>query len=552
MNIFEEFVEELKQENLLEDTVCKSKGDGKKQSESSEHEGKDDVTKENDSLETESTDSADEGGDEDSVTPEDCEGEDLADEEVSDSSDERGFELTLDKKEGEEQGFEVANAQGFEIKELSESEGDEETEVEDKDAHRQRLTDNVSSLQMVDHILAGVQREQMRARPEVFDSLPAKKALHKFFEAFNKVEDSEATPEEFALVKEIELWHSTLLDIDAKMRVADLRRYCESTKPALSSQAMISMLRFYRNSPYSEDVRCKFDLVATRLFTKDIGDGKRGLIFERAELIEYIKELYANWASTPLYSEDEQDEDIISFGGKFDEYVEEALDVTSFDDLIKQGFFKRLKLFKKKNDENFFAPIVLTAAIECNVGIGNHYVDLIEEERARVKLENRGNANAGDLNAESKSSQLARLLSEGETSDEKESRKFSLDFLDTNAFKLGLGIIAFALVSFFVWVLFLSGSQTIPTVPKGPGTESTLNMEGASFEKYLSEATVKGTTLYGMTSSAWSDLSESEKENVLRDVLKFGKEKGYIKVRLLLSPSMPAGFASRGGINVVE
>ena len=46
---------------------------------------------------------------------------------------------------------------------------------------------------MVDHIYSGVEREQMRAKPDPFDHIPVKKALHKFFEAYEELDSPETT-----------------------------------------------------------------------------------------------------------------------------------------------------------------------------------------------------------------------------------------------------------------------------------------------------------------------------------------------------------------------
>ena len=586
MNIFEEFVEELKQENLLEDTVIDTESesddksddallkDEKKVSESSDDKVEDgEEVKSKDDSEELSVD------DDDLVLVE----SEPNSEKVDENSEEgNGFELDLDESDSEvidgsvtEENKEKEEIADDDLVEKSDSEeGDsEESAVEEeadtkqkkdepnneKDAYKQRLTDRVSSLQMVDHILSGVQREQMRTRPEVFDSLPVKQALHKFFEAFSGLELSETTPEESELLKEIEVWHSALLEVDKKVSVANLRRYCESTKPPLSSQASLSLARFYRNSPYTEEVRCKFDLVATRLFTKDIKGNKREMVFERDELIEHIKELYADWASVPLYSEDEDDSEIVLAAFKFEDFIAEAAKVEKFDDLIKKGFFKRIKLFKKKTNENFFAPLLVTAAVESNVVIGNRYVDLIEDERllsdSNDIVSKYGESDDHEFaEATSKSLQLAELLSEGGkiSSAESRARDIGQSFFTSKVAYIALGVLAFAAVSIFIWNMFLSGSDQITKDLPGASAGKLISIDDVEFKEYITSPTVKGKTLYAVTTASWDTLVLHEREKTLKDIFDAGKTKGYTKVQLSDDEGSAIGFASKSGINVVE
>ena len=593
MNIFEEFVEELKQENLLEDTVTDSKSEQGDKSKDSLLKDKNDEKAKKESSETkDENDPADEAEDGTKSESEDStvmsvEDEDLVlvendasseklDESGNDNEGNNDFELDIDES-ADEDALETDEEAGVFEKEdyVDVNEPKEETNKEpvvtkairdftksdpnkEKEAYRQRLVDNVSGLQMVDHILSGVQREQKRMRPEPFDSLPVKQALHKFFEAFYELDVPETTTEESELLKEIEIWHSALLDIDKKISVADLRRYCESTKPPLSAQASLSLVRFYRNSPFSEDVRAKFDLVATRLFTKEIEDGKREMVFERDELIEHVKELYADWASTPLYSEDEDDSEIVLAAFKFEDFIDEAAKVAKFDDLIKKGFFKRIKLFKKKTNENFFAPLLVAAAVESNVVIGNRYEDLIEEERLRAdskKIDSKYGETEDQAvsEAKSKSSQIAELVNKGkQSSAESVANSVRQGFLNTKISYIVLGALAFIVVSLLVWNLFLGGGSPDRKDLPGPAAGRAISIDDASFKEYIASPTIKGKTLSVVATSSWDGLALEEREKTLKEILDGGKTRGYSKVRVSNSGGNVVGFASKSGINVVE
>jgi len=51
----------------------------------------------------------------------------------------------------------------------------------EKEYFRKRAMDEVTGLQMVEHVLSGVEREQMKTVPKPYDDLPVKLALHDFF-----------------------------------------------------------------------------------------------------------------------------------------------------------------------------------------------------------------------------------------------------------------------------------------------------------------------------------------------------------------------------------
>src|SRR5436190_1575160 len=132
--------------------------------------------------------------------------------------------------------------------------------VNEKEYFRKRAMDEVTGLQMVDHVLAGVEREQMKLVPKPYDDLPVKLALHDFMQVAHETSTTEHAQSEFRLMQETENWCSALSHRDKHITIAHLRRHCETTRPPLSAQALIALARFYRNSPYSESVRSKFEL----------------------------------------------------------------------------------------------------------------------------------------------------------------------------------------------------------------------------------------------------------------------------------------------------
>jgi len=638
MNIFEDLVEELKEENLLEETVKTSKKDTNNVETVAEkdvieaepvnaEESAEETIQEQNSVGEESNLGEDEVVIElsnDSImveesSDEECEVEDLVnseevsaaemkmdpdvdvaavenvvDEAVSDvekpeemESDavvEEGpvvnelaaaLEKRLAEAEERESRGESADVPKEEVEEKASppraeekpevtKEADEAVEIDDeeeKEIYRQRVMDRVTSLQMVDHIYSGVEREQMRAKPDPFDHIPVKKALHKFFEAYEELDSPETTSEETALIQQVEKWHSALLQRDAKISAKDLRIYCESANPALSSKAIMALVRFYRNSPFSEPVRSKFDLSVTRLFTKDSKNNLREMVFGRDELIAHLKELYADWSSTPLYEEDEENSEIVLAAFKFQDYISEAKKVKKFDELIKNGFFKRIKRFKKKQQENFFAPLLVAAAIESNVAIGNRYIELIAEERKDQDL-TRLEDKYGELHdqaisdATSKTLELAELLhdkKDTETDEEtKTAGKLSGLFSNKKILIPIIGLILLALISLVAWGALSGGEPTKSGDDASESVGEKFDLENSSFNHYLKEAYIRQDTLFATAKPSWKELSYDEKESALRKMHLAGSDRGYTKVQLMNGENESIGFANNSGVNVLE
>jgi hypothetical protein len=334
MNIFEDLIEELKEENLIERTVIEmseAESDTKKP-------GKDIVK-----VETSN----------DWHINQDSEGE-IAKENPGESS--------------------------------ADGNARQKESVSEEDFYRRRAIEEVDFLQTVEHVFAGIEREQLKIVPNPYDGFKVKKVLHSFLQIPPDADSTERARLQFQLLQETENWHSSLALRDRKFLTAHLRRHCESSRPPLGSPALVALARFYRNSPYSEQVRSKFDLILTRLFTKETGNC-REMLFTRDALARHIKELYAEWSSVPLYSIEEDEAQTVQTAWHFEEFIREVNTVENFDDLINKNFFNRLRLFKESTNEVFYAPLVAATGIEINVCVGNQYVELLNKEQEKVSAD---------------------------------------------------------------------------------------------------------------------------------------------------------------------
>ena len=102
----------------------------------------------------------------------------------------------------------------------------------------------------------------------------------------------------------------------------------------------MALARFYRNSPFSESVRDKFDVVMTRLFSRCFDDEKRQLIFTREIMAGHIQTLYSNWSSILLYSAEENSDEIKLAISNFEALITEAERAETFDELLEVDFFE--------------------------------------------------------------------------------------------------------------------------------------------------------------------------------------------------------------------
>ncbi len=356
MNIFEDLIDELKEENLIEETVIQTSRarKNKETSARSENETVAAAAVQTPFLEARETVAAEEL--------------------VAPAAPTLAAEISAD----------ATNSKPSPAKTLAVAETEP---VSENDFYRRRALEEVAFLQMVESAFGGVERDQMKIAPTFYDDLEVKKVLHSFLQLSPKASAAEHSQGEFRLLQATEGWYSTLAHRDRRMMAAHLRRYCETSRPPLSMPALIALARFYRNSPYSEAVRSKFDLMMTRIFSQEIGGSQRELGFSREELVGYIKELYAEWSSVPMYSTDADDEGIRQTVGQFDEFTTEANAADNFDALINNNFFNRLRIFKESANEDFYAPPVAAAGIELNVKIGNRYVELLEREREKEGIE---------------------------------------------------------------------------------------------------------------------------------------------------------------------
>ncbi|MBX7169349.1 MAG: hypothetical protein K1X72_00090 [Pyrinomonadaceae bacterium] len=448
--------------------------------------------------------------------------------------------------------------------------------VSEKEFYRRRATEEVNSLQIVEHILSAIEREQMKIVPKPYDDISVKMALHDFLKITEEAQTNEHTQAEFKLMQETESWYSALAHRDKHISIGDLRRYCENTRPTLSLQALAALARFYRNSPFTEAVRNKFDVVVTRLLTKEIFPDRREILFDREELIKHLTDLYADWSSIPLY-ETENDSDVLLATLKIEDFINEVVNANSFEDLISKDFFNRLRLFKESVGEKFFSPLLTATSIECNVIVGNKYVDLLDKERAMNNAKSIEEKYQFFLDqtvsdATSKTLQLVEVLKEkkgegagissktAETLAEREVlkldkplekyRKINQNKTKSPFFGINKWLFAAAILTVIFAVSLVVYVEIFTEPIKTSSSVIKVNLEESSLQEYFKTARINRGTFYAITKPEWDSLSKDVKEDILKKTLAVGSEQGYFKIHLMDSEGKTMAFASQSGIDL--
>ncbi len=431
---------------------------------------------------------------------------------------------------------------------------------------RKRAMDEVASLQMVEHVISTIERDHLKIIPAAFDDLEVKKALHRFLQvsSFQSPEHAEL---EYLLLQEAEGWNFAIAERDTHITAGNIRRFCERSRPALSSQALMALARFYRNSPFSEGVRDKFDVVMTRLFSRCFDDETRRLIFTREIMAGHIQTLYSNWSSILLYSAEESNDEIKLAVSKYQAFITEAEQAETFDELLEVDFFKRLRAYKDTAAELFYVPEVCSAAVECNVRVGNKYVDLIFSERAKTKiatveqkygyaydeiisdsvsktllLVNLLNAKPSDEGYESGGSSFDDVFPDkpnAQGGNRKADLRSRFAIFGVNKWLLSGAVLLLAVsVGLYFWAESASHAQG------GAVIAAEIDLGTSEIKQHIAEARGSDETFYGVVKPTWDALSEEQRSSFLKDVYTFSRTKGYNRVTLLNGRGRTVGFAS--------
>lgn len=439
------------------------------------------------------------------------------------------------------------------------------------DYHRKRAAEEVAAMQMVEHVLAGVEREHYRAILSPYDDLEAKKALHRFQQVADEPSSPMYNEAETALLAETRAWSAALYERDGSISLQNMRAFCENCRPVLSSQALLALSRFYRNGPFTEERRQKFEFVMTRLFSRATEDNKRKLLFDRTEMTGHIRNLYAKWSSLSMLEAGEEETAVEAVVKSFTDCGQRARSSESLSEVIESGLLQNLQSLKSSTNELFFVPEVVSAAMECNVRVGNRLLELARETESRRLLEEELAAGTEEF-SESISQAVSRTLGASEllefSEETAEVDPGGVDAPKEVAYQPTAPTFADAsptaprkvnrwLVYVTVLVLLASGGLYFwadrADAPDGSMTQAAkVDLNSTELGTYLRTGRATDTTFYAVTLPAWDQLSDQQKKDVIQKSLSLAGKLKLNRVELLNYKGRTVGFGTPDKIQLVE
>src|SRR5580765_4025617 len=187
MTVFEELIVELKEENLLEETVIDGDPQPKRDPDDFDFTDAHDAVYEM----PQGLSSANTGGSAETA-------QDLFYEIESADSDDGAANPVLD---ADVEVVDPATGVDESGKKKTKGEPPKQKPQSEKDFFKKRATAEVSSLQMVEHVFTGVEREYLKVAPKPFDDFNAKKALSVYLQTVEADNTAERADAEFALMR---------------------------------------------------------------------------------------------------------------------------------------------------------------------------------------------------------------------------------------------------------------------------------------------------------------------------------------------------------------
>jgi len=261
----------------------------------------------------------------------------------------------------------------------------EQNGIDKAEARFQRAVDYAKTLEIVQRILAGVEKAILSSIPQKYNVEPAFNVGRDLKQAIKEKETKRIAEAEDHLSNELYLWHLSLTTRDQKIQPYHLRRFCDGTYVHLDPPSFQALTRFYRSLPHTESVQSKFDFSVTRLFSTLAENDQRKLRVGGKRLVESLTKMSDVWQTDrplPLVTADE----IATAVDGLRTFIAEANGaINEFEELISSDLSNRIRLFKRELGELFYEPRVTAAAIECNVALANKFSTLLAGEGAQIR-----------------------------------------------------------------------------------------------------------------------------------------------------------------------
>ena len=443
---------------------------------------------------------------------------------------------------------------------------------------RRSIAGKFQALQFADYVLSAADKRPNVPKAAGGDDLHLKKALHTFAQFSGDTESDEFFEAECSLISQLEAWEAALAERDRNISVEALRNYAEHASPPLSPQTLFALIRFYRDQPCTRETRSKFDFVVTRLFSKFADRDQRDLLCPRAEIVKHLKGRYSDWdagtAATRSASSDTS-----PFVLSFDDFIAEINSAKSLAEMRSSDLFKRICDLKESAGDEFFLPEVVAAAIECNVLIANKVIDLVwmEMQRSNGPLPAKYFKFEGDTLSEAaaRTIELSKLQGEIEGTETLSAPKPisqratpSTDVVrpkparvakagpkrTRGSYLLGVNrwlllttvIVVIASIGIYVWSEYMV-SEDASTI----GVK-VVDLDKPELKQYIKVSKVSGNMLYAVVTDGFEKLNADGQREYLQKVLQAGPVKGYAKVTFLNEQGKQIAYGSAERIEVPQ
>lgn len=248
-----------------------------------------------------------------------------------------------------------------------------------------RAIEEASVLMMTERIFAGIERVQLHIVPATHDLSPLKIALQDMKNGLALDHLEMLNNAECGISQELQYWRLSLAERDLRVGTFDLRQFCEKTGNALDFQVLAVLARFYRNLPSTNIAQSKYDYVVTKMFTREENKGKRELRIGREELLQNLNELTLEWAEVATLRQMRNEQKITAAVTILNSFVAEAHEKQTIEDFARLEIFSRIRKFKMRLGEMFYAPEVTAASVFCNVEVGNKFAELLAKENENLR-----------------------------------------------------------------------------------------------------------------------------------------------------------------------
>jgi hypothetical protein len=261
----------------------------------------------------------------------------------------------------------------------------EQNGIDKAEVRFQRAVDYAKTLEIVQRVIAGVEKALLSSIPQNYNVEPAFNVARSLKQAIKEKETELIAQAEDRFSNELYLWHLSLAARDQKIQPYHLRRFCDGKDVHLDSQAFQALTRFYRSLPYTELAQSKYDFAVTRLFTTCGENDQRNLRIGGKRLVETLSKMSDAWRRDRPLPVVTPAEAAAAVDGLRAFIVEVNTRIHEFEELISTDLYNRVRLFKRNLGELFYAPQVTAAAIECNVVMANKFSTMLAGEGEQIR-----------------------------------------------------------------------------------------------------------------------------------------------------------------------